>query len=465
MMRGARIARPIWNPELAVFTVLSVVLHFARLFTPNVVIFDEAHYKRFAGHYLEGTFYYDVHPPLANLAYAAIAKIAGVPAAAMLAVDVPVPVLRVAPALFGAVVIPLVYVILRQLGAARRVASLGAFVVLCENALLADSRVALVEPFLIGFGMSAIASYLAAREREGPSRVGFLALAAVFAGCAVSCKWTGASALGLIGIAWLVDAWKAKSFRFVEAVLLAVIPASVYLATFAVHFALIPKFSRDTTLLSARFRSTLVGGPQYDSSARISFVAKVAELHDAMKRGNRSLEFVVHPASSPWYTWPIMKHPIGLWQKLEPDRQSNIVLLGNPAVWWGSLIALAIVAIAFVRRRERFAGHGFAMAFLGGAVAINFVPFMAIARLMYIYHYLFALVFLAMFATYGLGVVAGWNDGDDALFSFASRRAATSYAAVAAFVLIGFLYFAPLTFGWSLSNRAFARREKVLHPL
>ncbi len=77
MMQGARIARPIWNPELAVFTVLSGVLHFARLFSPNAVLFDEAHYKRFAGHYLDGTFYYDVHPPLANLLYAAVAFVAG----------------------------------------------------------------------------------------------------------------------------------------------------------------------------------------------------------------------------------------------------------------------------------------------------------------------------------------------------------------------------------------------------
>jgi dolichyl-phosphate-mannose--protein O-mannosyl transferase len=70
-----------------------------------------------------------------------------------------------------------------------------------------------------------------------------------------------------------------------------------------------------------------------------------------------------------------------------------------------------------------------------------------------------------MFSAYALGVLAGWCDADDdALLSFASRRAARSYYAVAAIVVIGFLYFAPLTFGWSLSNAAFARREFVLHP-
>lgn len=457
--------RKIWNPELAIFAVLSAVLHFWQLFTPHAVIFDEAHYKRFAGHYLDGTFYYDVHPPLANLLYAAVAKLAGIPAATMLAVDAPVPVLRVLPAFFGAIVIPLVYVILRELGATRRVATFGAFVLLCENALLADSRFAFVEPLLIGFGIAAIACYLASRDRDGAARISWLVVSAIFAGCAISCKWTGASALGLIGLAWLYESWKTKTLRVAEAAVLVAIPIVVYLGTFAAHFSLLPKYSRDTTMFSTSFRATLVGGPQYDPAVRVSLLTKVGELHDAMKRGNRSLEYVTHPASSPWYTWPIMKHPIGLWQELRGDSQSNIVLLGNPAVWWGSLVALGLIVIAFVRHRERFTGHGFAIAFLGGGVAINFVPFMAIARVMYIYHYLFALVFLVMFGAYGLGVIAGWNDGaDDALFSFSSRRAARSYVLVATIVFIGFLYFLPLTFGWSLSNTAFARRETVLHP-
>jgi dolichyl-phosphate-mannose-protein mannosyltransferase len=465
MLLRARIARPIWKPELAVFALVSALLHFWRLFTPSAVIFDEAHYKRFAGHYLDGSFYYDVHPPLANLLYAAVAKLAGIPAATLLAVGEPTPALRVLPAFFGAIVVPLVYVILRQLGAARRVASLGAFAILCENALLADSRFALVEPLLIGFGMCAIAFYLAAREREGGSRLGCLTAAAVFSGLALSCKWTGASALGLIGLAWLFDVWKTRPIRYAEGALLAMIPLAIYLSVFAVHFALVPRYGQDTAMFSTRFRATLIGGPQYDRGARISFASKIAEVHDAMRRGNRSLEQVVHPASSPWYTWPIMKHPIALYQELRPDSQTNIVLLGNPVVWWGSLVATGVIALALVRRRARFAGHEFALAFLGGGVAMNFIPFMAIARVMYIYHYLFALVFMVMFATYGLGVIAGWNAGDDSvLLSLTSRRAARSYAVVAALVFVGFLYFLPLTFGWSLSNTAFARRERVLHP-
>src|SRR5580765_4941186 len=84
------------TPELLVLTVLSVATHFWRLFTPNAVVFDELHFKHFAGHYFDHTFYFDVHPPLANLLFAAVARMAGVPAPTLLG-DAPVPVLRIVP--------------------------------------------------------------------------------------------------------------------------------------------------------------------------------------------------------------------------------------------------------------------------------------------------------------------------------------------------------------------------------
>ena len=38
-------------PELWILTVLSAVLRFWRLYSPQVVVFDELHYERFAGYY------------------------------------------------------------------------------------------------------------------------------------------------------------------------------------------------------------------------------------------------------------------------------------------------------------------------------------------------------------------------------------------------------------------------------
>jgi dolichyl-phosphate-mannose-protein mannosyltransferase len=196
----------------------------------------------------------------------------------------------------------------------------------------------------------------------------------------------------------------------------------------------------------------------------MTLFAKIADLHHAMARGNRSLEFVTHAASSPWYTWPIMKHPILLWQSAQTPR-SSLILVGNPLVWWGSGVAAIIVGVLLVLRRLRLEDSRFALAFLLGAFLLNFVPFIAIRRVMYIYHYLFGLLWLIMLAVVALSMAARWNAGsDDVLWSFPTRRSATLYWSVAGIVLAGFLYFAPFTFGWPLSQWSYDARFWVLHP-
>jgi dolichyl-phosphate-mannose-protein mannosyltransferase len=457
------------RPELIVISVFSALMHFWHLFTPNVVAWDEIHFERHAGHYLAGTHYFDVHPPLGKLLFAAEARFFGIPASTLLG-GAPATALRILPALLGALVAPLVYVLLRQLGAARRVATLGAFAVLFENALLVDMRLALLEPFLISFGLCAITLFLAARHRQASQRLALLALSAVFAGCAISVKWTGASALGVILTTWLFDVWSTRPARppakrmTGELSLMVGIPIVIYVASFAIHFALLRHSGVDDAVMSGRFRATLIGNPAYVPEARMSLFAKLRDVHRAMARGNRTLEYVVHPASSPWYTWPIMKHPILFWQSGTQPR-SSLILLGNPVVWWGGGIAVLVAGALLWRRRDRLRRHQFAIAFLVGGFLLNYVPFIAIRRVMYLYHYLFSLVWLAALAVMGLSVVASWNEpGDDVLCRFTSRRSAILYWSVAGAVLVGFLFFLPFTYGWPLGQAAYDARFWVLHP-
>ena len=111
-----------------------------------------------------------------------------------------------------------------------------------------------------------------------------------------------------------------------------------------------------------------------------------------------------------------------------------------------------------------FAGYEYGFAFLVGAVAINYVPFMAIKRLMYLYHYLFALVMAVACAAYVAGIAGGWMREDGGAWSFPSRRSAIAYWSVLGLVLVGFLYFLPLTYGFPQTTAAFDRRFWVLHP-
>jgi dolichyl-phosphate-mannose-protein mannosyltransferase len=456
------------RPEGWCLLALSALTHFWQLFTPRVVVFDELHYEHFAGDYLSGRFYFDVHPPLGNLAYAAFARLLHVSGEQLLRAD-PIPALRLLPGTLGTLTVPLIYLLLRQLGASRRVALLGGVAALLDNGLLLESRLILLDSFLIFFGLLAVSIYLAARDRTGTRRWVCLAASAFFAGCALSVKWTGASALGVILAAWFIEAVvrRAPLRRLVaEGLVLVAIPAVIYVTAFAVHFALLDHTSPDASFMSETFQQRLMGNVRYNPGAHVSLWRELRDVHHAIRVGNESLEHVKHIGSSPWYTWPIMKHPMGLWEPVHkvPGRRTMIILVGNPLVWWGGVVGVLIGLAAFLFRRSRFAGREFAFLLLLGAVLLNFLPFAAIHRIMYIYHYLFALVFVIALAALSTGVLARWMDDDERLWRFPSRQSEMLYGVIVALLFASFVYFLPFTYGWSMSDASWDAHFWVLHP-
>src|ERR1700742_3888163 len=139
MSRAKR--RPFTCPEIWLLTAISAALHFWRLPPPAVSVFDEKYYATFAGNYLTGSYVFDVHPPLGRLMYAAVAWLLNLPGAA-LANGEPAPTLRLLPAAFGVALAPVIYALLREARASRKVATLGVAAIVFDNALLVDSRLA-----------------------------------------------------------------------------------------------------------------------------------------------------------------------------------------------------------------------------------------------------------------------------------------------------------------------------------
>ncbi len=454
--------------ELLVLTALSFLTRGWHLFTPRGKVFDEIHFERYAAAYFSGRYYVDVHPPLGKLLYALTAWLLRVPEA-QLASGVSIPHLRVLPALLGALVIPTFWLMLRRLGATRKVAAFGAALLLLDNALLDESRFVFMDIVLVWAGLAAVTAFLVARARQGRARWGWLASAAVLAGASVSIKWTGLSALGLIGGAWLVDAWRARAHAPLrrlagEATLLAMIPGTVYIASFAVHFALLPNAGAGVELMSPAFAATRQEWPGYRGDAPESFVAEFVELNRLMTSVNLGWSNTTQPAASPWYTWPISKHRIRLWQSPGDTTVSaaRIELQGNPVLWYGILVTSALFVVALALRRVTVGAHRDAFWFLAAGYALNFVPFAFITRPMYLYHYFFALLYSVAFAVLALGIMAGWQDDDGPPWRFPSARSRALYAAVLALVAVSFAYFAPLSYGTTLSAEALARRQWVL---
>ncbi|KAJ2889520.1 Enzyme that catalyzes the fourth step in the histidine pathway, partial [Coemansia aciculifera] len=109
---------------LAGVLLVAVIVRCWRLSVPNQVVFDEVHFGKFAGKYINGTYFYDLHPPLAKMMFAAAGKLAGYDGVFdfksigldYAAAGVPYVGMRVLPAVLGALTVPATFAAARACG-------------------------------------------------------------------------------------------------------------------------------------------------------------------------------------------------------------------------------------------------------------------------------------------------------------------------------------------------------------
>lgn len=438
-------------PEVWILTFASLVTRLVQLHLPTAIVFDETYFRTFASNYLSGSYFFDIHPPFVKLLFAGAANILQLEPVQLSGGDPAGAALRIIPALAGAALVPLVYVIIRQLGLGRRIAALGALLVLCDNALLVESRFVLMDSILLLAGFGALSCYLALRHSQGVRRWAWIAAVAVLLGVLVSTKWTGLAIAGLIAGAWLVDCVRQRADwrRAVgEAAVVVVTVATIYIGCFMAHFALLPHSGEGDAFMSKKFQSLLINSPTYDPEARMAFWDKFIELNQEMYTAQSSLKDVEHPYSSKWYTWPVEMRGVYFWQGQagKDGIQGNIYLLGNPAVWWLSILGVVAAFALWVAKPKLLGDKRRIVAFLLVGYALNFVPFVFIDRPMFLYHYLIALIFSLLLTCVMLALLFGWQRR-----RFGAKSAQQTYWAIVAVVVLGFLFFLPLSYGWPLT--------------
>lgn len=101
-----------------------------------------------------------------------------------------------------------------------------------------------------------------------------------------------------------------------------------------------------------------------------------------------------HPYRSEWYLWPFNVYPLYLFAgKGYPEGlMSRMFTMGNPLVWWGGLCSV----IALIVLRIRKGPFGRRVFFISIAALSQYVPWMLISRETYIYHYFATLPFLIL---------------------------------------------------------------------
>jgi dolichyl-phosphate-mannose--protein O-mannosyl transferase len=442
------------TPLVPLLTLIfvSACIHFIYYSLPLTVVLDEVYYGRFTMSYLKHEFFFDIHPPLAKLLLYGVAVLAnlnpsfGFQENMQAFPDDSYLILRLLPRLIGTLLPLVFYGIARELGMSRVTAFWIAAIILLDNAFLVLSRFVLVDLFVLGFGFSGLWCYL--RYRRTGSWLS-LSAAALLTGAALSSKWTGLSFVGIIGLLELVRICASRDLRqSVRLLPIIVIPVLLYYLTFAAHFAITYRSGQDDWVMSPGFQATLSGNPAAEAvqASTMGFFAKFNELNSLMLKTASTMSGE-HSYNSEWFTWPLMLRGVDFWANYTDTEKSHIYLLGNPLVWWVSTYAIALLLINFppnlLQAWAQRQPLNYAESFIILGWIANMLPFILVSRGVFLYHYMAAL----SFAILGLGLVIERLPG--------SRWIMLGLAILAT---IGFVYFAPLSYGLLLPATEFDQR-------
>ena len=427
---------------VALLLMAGFFLHFVQLEKPEKVVFDEVHWGAFADAYCcSGEYFFDIHPPHGKLIAALVMKLGGYQGGQSFAtIGTPLsninPVLlRAAPAFFGSMIPVLVFIVLSQLGVSRWGAFLGGWAALWDNALLLQTRILALDGTLVFSILTATAlALLAVRQTDATRQRACAILAGLFVGFAAGVKLTGLAAAIPVAVVLLASKGRDGYWKHLVALYVCVGFAAllVYLSGWFLHF----------TLLDQPGPGDIWGKP----SANV--VTATIEIHRSILQANFGLQ-ATHPNSSEWWSWPWMWRPIYYFAA----SGSQIYFVGNPVVWWGTSIGLIAAMITTASRAARWrslpAYRGsvpLKILVPAAGFLISYVPYIFIPRIMFLYHYLPALVF----AIIGVAAVldsSGWTRPGGL-----SNQPARFYALLCV-IPLGFVVISPLTFGldwWTL---------------
>jgi dolichyl-phosphate-mannose--protein O-mannosyl transferase len=371
----AFLRRPL--PVALLIAVAAQLLFLWRLTIPSTLMFDEIHYVPAARRLLalEGPANVE-HPLFAKTLIAAGIALFGDNALGW----------RLFSTLAATAVVTGVFALL-WLGTRRlRPAVTGALCALCGFTVFVQARIAMLDGYMAAFVVTGAACLLWAMHGTRTQVRRRWIAGAVLLGLATGCKWTAAPYVAFAGVALILlrrgrrDRWPGLAVM-PALLLLGGVSVATYFATFAPAF-----FYANEPL-------TLAG--------LIPF-----QLH---MYAQQTQVLPAHAYQSSWWTWPLDLRPI--WYLYEPvdGAQRGVVMLGNPALLWGGLVAVAACLIAWLRTRDARTGTA-AMLWIAGFAIWAIIP----KSLGFFYYYYLPSIWLCIAVAVAFdhwrAKLAGWDE-------------------------------------------------------
>ncbi|XP_071550541.1 protein O-mannosyl-transferase 2-like [Panulirus ornatus] len=254
-----------WWSALATLTLLALATRQAFLSQPSGTLWDEVHFGTFANHYINRTFYHDVHPPLGKMAIAGVAYLAGYNGTfdfqmgKLYTHDVNYTAIRSMMAVVGSSLVPLAFLLVWELSNSLSAAVLASICILCDTFLHRLNTLIVLDPLLLASIMAAIYGTIkfhnqrhrtikkvdldagAVLDGFDPSQEPLLVRNVTY----VYCKIKFRLALLYEGKFMIVcgEQWQVLPHTVARGAVLILLPVAVYLSSFVIHFWILTKWS------------------------------------------------------------------------------------------------------------------------------------------------------------------------------------------------------------------------------
>lgn len=357
------------------------------------MIFDEIYHARTAYEYLNQLEPFEwTHPPLGKIFISLGIAIFGMNPFGW----------RIVGTLFGVAMVPIMYLFGRKLFQSRFYGFCTAFLMMFDFMHFSLSRIATIDIYG-AFFVLLMYYYMYDYYVNTSIAIGFkkslkpLFLSGLFFGLGAASKWIGLYAGGGLALLFfmikyreykiykrLVSDKKTKKPEWLKdfiplyinrtfllcVVFFVIVPAIIYCASY------IPYLS--------------VPGPGHD----MDLIAR--NQRDMFNYHSKGVLGDTHGFSSSWWAWPIIKRPLGTYvgSDMAPGMSSSMTIMGNPAIWWIGIFAVIAAIFIAVKKKDN------KMTVVIVAMAFQYLPWIPIERLTFIYHFFSVVPFMIFCIVY-----------------------------------------------------------------
>ena len=356
----------------------------------NSTYFDEIYHARTAyEHILKLEPYENTHPTLGKLIISLGIRLFGMNPFGW----------RFMGTLFGVLMLPVLYHLLKRLFASSLLCAAGTFIFAFDFMHYVQTRIATIDTYAVFFILlmyDAMVIFLQTDllTAKWKNILPPLFFSGLFMGLGIASKWT--VAYGACGLAVLFFGKLAVTYRGITAenrrqkdrLQDACLKKSLYICLWCVLFFIAIPF---TVYFAAFLPITTLEHNSYDIFGR--FIAYQTHMFNY----HANLE-ATHTFQSAWYQWPFDVRNVWYYGNYNADGMGalrTISVLGSPLFWWATVPAMLCTLWSAVKHRTMTALTA-AVGFL--AVILPWVP---ISRCTFIYHYFTAIPFLLIALLYG----------------------------------------------------------------